>query len=118
MRGRGDLLLPLLTIFRVFNCAMDVPDLDEYTRSSSAGVFRESQDWLKLHLSSQHQSYFGLALAFIQIWIHIQIQIQIQIGFSLAGLLQNYERAEEHQWFQFRLLGFDRFLLNSNLVDF
>ena len=37
--------------------------------------------------------------------------------FGLAGLLQKYERAEELQWFQFRLVGFDRFVFNSNLVD-
>ena len=28
----------------------------------------------------------------------------------VSGWFIKYERAEEHQWFQFRLLGFDRFV--------
>ena len=55
-----DLVFTLLAFFRVFNCAEDVPDLEEYNRSCGADVFCESRDLLKLHLSTQHQSYFGL----------------------------------------------------------
>merc|ERR1712208_169564 len=48
-----NLVFTLLAFFRVFNCAADVPDLEAHTWSCGADVFRESRDWLKLHLSTR-----------------------------------------------------------------